>query len=248
MFRNAEDENYYKQIADIDMLGAGYSSWQSDYKGAYDGQNYKISNVNFGAGIREGFFGRVYKMADFDGDAQIKNVRLVTISVSCDSYCGCFAGRLSGVTVQNCHVKSGEVTSLDGIGFPSYAGGFVGSASESQILDCSFSGAIETGFSSAGFVGNCWNSVISNCIVNASVKHDYSQTAGLVSYLSRNSIVEKCKVQVIFEEIPSAWYDVEVGGIAVACYGYIGQCTCDISINGNRSGYFGGIAATMQAT
>ena len=91
MFQNAEDENYYKQIADIDMLGAEYS-WQGDYKGAYDGQNYKISNVNFSAGTGAGFFGRVYKMADFDGDAQIKNVRLVAISVTGDHYCGCFAG------------------------------------------------------------------------------------------------------------------------------------------------------------
>lgn len=246
MFQNGEDEAYYKQIADIDMLGAEYS-WQSNYKGAYDGQNYKISNVNFGAGIGGGFFGRVYKMADFDGDAQIKNVRLVTISVSGDSYCGCFAGSLSGVTVKNCHVESGEVTSLDGISFPSYAGGFVGSASESQILDCSFSGAIEAGYNSAGFVGNCWNSVISNCIVNTSVKHNNSQTAGLVSYLSHSSIIEKCKVQVIFEEIPGTWYSIRVGGIAVTCNGYIGQCTCDISISGNRSGYFGGIAATIQA-
>ena len=39
MFQNGEDEAYYKQIADIDMLGAECSSWQSDYKGAYDGQN-----------------------------------------------------------------------------------------------------------------------------------------------------------------------------------------------------------------
>ncbi len=246
MFQNGEDEAYYKQIADIDMLGAEYS-WQSGYKGAYDGQNYKISNVSFGSGFRAGFFGGVYKMADFDGDAQIKNVRLVTISVSDDSYCGCFAGSLSGVTVQNCHVESGEVTSLDGIGFPNYAGGFAGSVNESQILDCSFSGAIEAGYNSAGFVGFCWDSVISNCIVNASVKHNDSQTAGLVSYLSHDSIVEKCKVQVIFEEIPGTWYSVRIGGIAVECNGYIGQCTCNISINGNRSGYFGGIAATMTA-
>ena len=246
MFQNGEDEAYYKQIADIDMLGTEYS-WQNNYKGAYDGQNYKISNVNFGAEIRAGFFGGVYKMADFGGDAQIKNVRLVTISVSDDSYCGCFAGSLSGVTVQNCHVESGEVTSLDGIGFPSSAGGFVGSVIESQILDCSFSGTIEAGYNSAGFVGFCGDSVISNCIVNASVKHDNSQTAGLVSYLSHDSIVEKCKVQVIFEEIPSMWYSIQVGGIAVVCNGYIGQCTCDISINGNRSGYLGGIAVSMQA-
>ena len=55
MFQNGEDEAYYKQIADIDMLGAEYS-WQNNYKGAYDGQNYKISNVNFGAGIKTGFW------------------------------------------------------------------------------------------------------------------------------------------------------------------------------------------------
>jgi hypothetical protein len=247
MFQNGEDEAYYKQIADIDMLGTEYS-WQNNYKGAYDGQNYKISNIYIEKEFGAGFFGEVYRMEAFEGDAQIKNVRLVTISVSGDSYCGCFAGSLSGVTVQNCHVESGEVTSLDGINFPRSAGGFAGSVNESQILNCSFSGAIETGNNSAGFVGSCWDGVISNCIVNASVKHNSSQTAGLVSYLSHASIVEKCKVQVIFEEITGTWYSTRLGGIVVTCNGYIGQCACDISINDNRSGYLiGGIAATMDA-
>ena len=129
------------------MLGAEYS-WQGDYKGAYDGQNYKISNINFGAGIRAGFFGEVYKMADFDGDAQIKNVRLVAISVSGDFDCGCFAGILSGVTVRNCHVESGVVTSPTPLIFLVLRG-LCGSAIESQILDCSFSGTIEAGSGSA---------------------------------------------------------------------------------------------------
>ena len=246
MFQNGEDEAYYKQIADIDMLGAEYSR-QGDYKGAYDGQNYKISNVNFSAGMGAGFFGEVYKMADFDGDAQIKNVRLVAISVSGDFDCGCFAGILSGVTVRNCHVESGEVTSLDGINFPS-AGGFVGSVVESQILDCSFSGTIEAGSGSAGFVSYCWDGVISNCTVKALVKHNEGLIAGLVSNLSHDSIVEKCKVQVIFEEIPGTWFSTDVGGITHTCSGYIGQCTCDISINNSRSCYrVGGIAVSMQA-
>ena len=103
-------------------------------------------------------------MANFGGESD-KNLRLVTISVSDDSYWLLCRKPFRG-NCQNCHVESGEVTSLTALVFL-VPRGLCGSVSESQILDCSFSGAIETGYNSAGFVGFCWDSVF-NCIVNAS--------------------------------------------------------------------------------
>lgn len=121
----------FKQTADIDMSGQGYTpignSNDNPFNGTYDGDGYVILNLsctnNTGAGLA-GMFGKI-------ANGTVKNVNLKDCNFT-GKYAGGIAGVMNGGTVDNCSVIDGTVS----CGTSDYSGGIVGYFFEGTVKDC----------------------------------------------------------------------------------------------------------------
>jgi hypothetical protein len=98
--RNDLDGNYI-QTADIDLSGAPWvtiGTYSNHFTGNYDGNGYKITNLNFTGGHNVGLFSVI--------SGNIENLVLENISISSESRVGGLAGRLwDGGTIRNTHIQ-----------------------------------------------------------------------------------------------------------------------------------------------
>ena len=116
----------------------------SGFKGTFDGANFTISNLNVAVTgtASAGLF------ADGIG-ATIKNLKLQNVNVNGNWRTGAIIGDGSCVTIENCHVNGGNVTSTPHLisgkyDYGNHAGGIVGylaaDGGNASVTDCSVTG------------------------------------------------------------------------------------------------------------
>src|SRR5690554_1420030 len=74
-YDSTETASFYKQICDIDFEWADWVS-PGYFFSAYDGQGYKIMNVNVVGSAYHSFFGAIYETLE---DHTLKNIRIINI-------------------------------------------------------------------------------------------------------------------------------------------------------------------------
>ncbi|XME02180.1 YDG domain-containing protein [Lachnospiraceae bacterium C1.1] len=121
----------FKQTADINMSGQGYtpigSSTNNPFNGTYDGNGYVILNLSYTSDTGEGLSGMFGKIVN----GTVKNVNLKDCSFN-GNYAGGVAGDMNGGTIDHCSVIGGTVS----CGTGNYSGGIVGYFIEGTVKDC----------------------------------------------------------------------------------------------------------------
>ncbi|MFA7056875.1 MAG: GLUG motif-containing protein [Candidatus Cloacimonadales bacterium] len=259
---------FFKQMNDIDFplpmptLGVGFVPI-TNFKGTYDGQNNKISNLYINrTSWNSGLFGIT------DG-AIIKNVNMVNVAIKGDAYEGGLIGKAINTQVINCSVagtltgaqySGGLVGCSEGSQFSNShstvtvtgaginVGGLVGCASLSSIFtNCYATGNVDgTNNSTGGLLGNISASTMTNCYATGNVTGTATNTGGLVGSVINNSTVESCY----------ATGDVYGGNTSRG--GLVGNISAstikssyakgNITGNGNNTGGFVGTSATSTIT
>src|SRR5690606_8420322 len=220
-YDSAGTASYYKQICDIDFEWADWVTPGSFFS-AYDGQVYKIMNVNVVGSSYTSFFGAIYETLE---DHILKNIRIINMKSLHpeQSLSGGFSGMVIGkVKIKNCHLENVEIEGEYN------AGGFVGRVSDDTIIEhCSVSGkgTFEQG---AGFCGSNYG-VIRYCRTNMECIGTYHTIGGFVGWA--DGLIEKCYAAGTINLTTT----ISVGGVSgfvSAAYGTIRQCTTDVKIIG----------------
>lgn len=190
----SQDYYCFKQIADIDFEGADWFN-PSFFTGFYDGQNYKISNLNIVGNAYPSMFGAVFSREDIaeDGKIAMKNIRLVNVKVEVDmTFSAALAGFLNdGYFVVNCHAVNCRVDAPT----ESNIGGLIGAAySNSGIIDCSVSGYVRGQYYTGALVGTISNNVtIKRCKTNTDLVINSYLGGGITGSCSGH--IEECEVR-----------------------------------------------------
>lgn len=175
----------FKQNANITLTAAhtsigGYFEGNSRYfKGTYDGNNKKISELTVTAPYSnyQGLFGNTQK-------AVIKNVTLANCNITGKQCTGGIVGYASASTaIENCHVRGNILATASNA---SDHGGIVGSATATSITNCTVTGTgtISTSVSNdnyGGIVGAAnYDVVITSCENAAKISGDGQKHGGIV--------------------------------------------------------------------
>lgn len=173
----------FKQNANITLTAAhtsigGYFEGNSRYfKGTYDGNNKKISELTVTAPYSnyQGLFGNTQK-------AVIKNVTLANCNITGKQCTGGIVGYASASTaIENCHVRGNILATASNA---SDHGGIVGSATATSITNCTVTGTISTSVSNdnyGGIVGVAnYDVVITSCENAAKISGDGQKHGGIV--------------------------------------------------------------------
>lgn len=173
----------FKQNADITLTAAhtsigGYFEGNSRYfKGTYDGNNKKISELTVTAPYSnyQGLFGNTQK-------AVIKNVTLANCNITGKQCTGGIVGYASASTaIENCHVRGNILATASNA---SDHGGIVGSATATSITNCTVTGTISTSVSNdnyGGIVGVAnYDVVITSCENATNISGDGQNHGGIV--------------------------------------------------------------------
>ncbi|MBU0466567.1 MAG: hypothetical protein KKF39_02720, partial [Nanoarchaeota archaeon] len=170
---------HYVQVCDIDLSGWGEFepiAMDSRFKGSYNGNGFKISNVSFN-GYRErvGFFGNVFR-------GIISNVWLENINFSNGVYeLGGLVGLSHGGTIKNTKMRNINLVGGD------ETGGLVGRSFWTFISQVSVDGAIDGGDTVGGLVGVGEGVMVLNSYANVEVSSSYG--GGLVGELNPGDII-----------------------------------------------------------
>lgn len=154
---------HFKLTKDIDFTGFSFSGVPS-LSGSFDGNHKKLSNITLNQGT--GFFG------DLDYGSSVKDLEIENINVNYqgDNHVGSLAGSVAG-TVSNVVVTSGRVnvSAANSTGLAG-TGGFVGTATDSAVIENSSTSANVTGgINTGGFVGLNQNAKFKDSFANGSV-------------------------------------------------------------------------------
>ena len=173
----------FKQTANITLTAAhtsigGYFEGNSRYfKGTYDGNNKKISELTVTAPYSnyQGLFGNTQK-------AVIKNVTLANCNITGKQCTGGIVGYASASTaIENCHVRGNILATASNA---SDHGGIVGFATATSITNCTVTGTISTSVSNdnyGGIVGATnYDVVITSCENAANISGDGQNHGGIV--------------------------------------------------------------------
>lgn len=173
----------FKQNANITLTAAhtsigGYFEGNSRYfKGTYDGNNKKISELTVTAPYSnyQGLFGNTQK-------AVIKNVTLANCNITGKQCTGGIVGYASASTaIENCHVRGNILATASNA---SDHGGIVGSATATSITNCTVTGTISTSVSNdnyGGIVGVAnYDVVITSCENATNISGDGQNHGGIV--------------------------------------------------------------------
>ena len=189
---------HFLQTADIDFADAtpaietwddgkgwtpiGFSNFYS-FEGKYDGNNKTISGLFINYPIIEfpltdkiGLFGRITP------EAEIKNLGLIFVNVTGDSFVGGLVGYNLG-KITNCYSTGNVTGDID-------AGGLIGVSIDGVINDCYSTVNVTGNGSSGGLVGYGNNNIINDCYSSGNVTGYVS--GGLVGVLIHSSITN-CK-------------------------------------------------------
>ena len=153
------------------------------FRGTFDGQNHKVSNLVVNGDTGVGLFGMVSPKA-------IKNLTIENAEVNGTHYGGVLAGWVQSVdsqahnrgAIENCHVKNAKVTlSVVDKDNGDKAGALLGYAVRLDVKDCSVDGAIVTAYRDvAGLVGCAHEGcvVTNNSVKNVTVTADQTAEYG----------------------------------------------------------------------
>lgn len=135
---------YFKLISNIDLSGiswtpvGNYSSdlTQSAFQGTFDGNGYKIKNLNYEDTSRQnaGLFGYLY-------NSTIKNLILENCSVKASAYVGTLSGAAKKSTIYRVGVRNSTVIGTSSSTNP-YSAGLIGDISGGVLIEESFASNI----------------------------------------------------------------------------------------------------------
>lgn len=186
---------HFQQIADIDLSSSAYAeNWPSigvyydenneqnvAFSGVYDGADYQIQGLKIQQENQD-FLG----LFAFIDEAIIKNINLVDVELSGNSYIGSLIGFSQNSVISNVLVQG----NIAGNSFR--VGGVIGSARNSYIdgVDSNVT-VTSTGNFVGGLIGYSRESTLKNSFVTGSVV-GFSRVGGLVGDQGWHGLVENC--------------------------------------------------------
>ena len=181
---------YFKLINDLDLNVAPYNTgagwvpigiyYNNSFKGNFDGNGKKISNLFIDAAAREGV-----GLFDFVDGATIANLGIENVDVTGRNYVGGLAGRAYYGNISNCYV-TGEVSG------DSYTAGVVGYISYNPISNCYYTGKVSGVYSPiGGIVGCASNSTVNSCYSIGEIIGG-SYAGGIVGEVNNNCTISNC--------------------------------------------------------
>ena len=197
---------WFSQTQDLDMDSLIWTPIAADsgmcFKGNYDGQGFKITNLNLinDSVIYAGLFGHIE-------DVVIKNIKLEAYVASDSSYSGGLAAFASGgIHIEGCDI-SGKISNGSGI-----AGGIIGvygkgngNVGDMVINNCTSSSVVKGDYS-GGFIGDFDGGdmvIINNCTSSSVVEGDYS--GGFIgNFYGGDMVINNCTSSSVVEGEESA--------------------------------------------
>ncbi|UOE57290.1 hypothetical protein [Cytobacillus oceanisediminis] len=198
---------YYELTNDIDMSSWGNwnpiayydnATWVSGFEGNLDGKGFKIKNLTItkSTGIYLGLFGQA-----FYGTIQNVGLENVTINGSQCRFIGALVGYSYSLTVKNCYVAGGNITSQD------ESGGLLGKVDTCTIENCysTIPISLNTSYYGGGLIGAVdSNTTIRNSYSSGRVTYSQSSSydgkSGFVGFIRNNT-------NIFFE---NCFYDKEI--------------------------------------
>lgn len=245
---SASWDKSFLQIANIDASGT--SSWNSGiglflignsttkFTGTYDGGGYTISNLSHTAanlGNNAGLFGYNY-------GATIKNLGLISITITASSNTGAIAGCVDHSTIiSNCY-SSGAIIGNQVVG------GIVGLTRVSSLISGCYSSGTVSGYSDlGGIVGfNDEGTILINCYSRANISANapsIGNAGGLVGFLISSTILNSYSTGTVSVNggyigglvgrisgtvvVTNSFWDTETSGQATS-YGGTGKTTTEM--------------------
>ena len=186
-----------KLARDLDLLNLDFApigSWDTPFKGNFDGQGYVIHNLYINTPTKEevGLFGTAIS-------ATIQNVNINNVDILGDSQIGAIVGLpYTGCTVSNCHV-TGDISIIAEY---AYAGGIVGYGYV-NVNNCSViangTGVIKAKERNAVGGIAAWLledvSSITNCTVKNLELTGWANIGGLTGFVHYNNVISGCTVE-----------------------------------------------------
>lgn len=234
------------------------------FSGTFDGKGYSLNDPSFvignARGYGMGFFGRI-------DNAVVKNLNVKNVSFTSNSNyggfygLGCIAGYATNSTVENCYVDGTPTFSLYSTTDVKYAGSIIGSASKTNIINCTSALNIDftrSGYAVGGIVGYMSGGSIQGCINKGTVgSRAYDSnggvgTGGIVGKLVGGTTIDRCVNEgTVNNYYPNAYtYYSYTGGIVGQVNGsgkyYITNCWNKGNVNGLCQ--VGGIVGLSGAT
>jgi uncharacterized protein (TIGR02145 family) len=232
--------SHFKQVANIDLgvspwnMGEGWlpiGSQTKNFKGAYDGNGYNISNltINRPSSDMVGLFGRI-------DSSFITNIIIENASISGGSYgVGILAGEAVTSLFSNISVN-GFVSAV--AANTNFVGGIIGSTFRLQLENCHSSGTINTtGSIVGGLLGDHTVSSMSNSYSSMIVSSTQNNVGGLCGNAQSSSITNSYFIGSVSG---NQW----VGGlVGYADSSLITKCYSSGNVVGNLS--YGGLLGAI---
>ncbi len=223
-------DKHFIQTADIDFAdaspaittwdeGCGWSpigNYETDFTGKYNGDNHSISGLFInGNGYKMGLFGRINS-----SNTEIKNLGLISATVSGVHYIGVLVGENVYGTIRNCYC-TGTVNGEELTG----GGGLAGESIFGIITDC-YSTVTVNGYSMiGGLVGYTYEGTINNSYSTGNVTGSNFYIGGLVGKNFNGSISNSYSTGTV----TAAGY---MGGLVGYNFGLISNCYSLSNVSG----------------
>ena len=242
-----KDSVFFKLMSDIDLTSFQEDNYPNQgwlpignnsapFKGIFEGNNHKITglSINRTSNDYTGFWG-------YTDHAQISNVSIFGSSVKGNNYCGTVLGYSQNTKITNVSA------SFENVGGAKCIAGFCGIARNSSFTNCSTSvnsTITSTDSISGGMLGKAFNSTLSKCTVEATVKASKGSVGGVVGY-SENVNFDDISCQ---GAVSSDNNDVNVGGLVGTNNSTDGTTikSCNIKVKVTSKGNAGGLFAYVS--
>ncbi len=195
--RKTYEGKFFKQTADIDMselenwysIGHDYGNAPYFFKGTYDGDNHKISNM-----YSSSYYNTENTGLFKDLEGTVKNLILENCEVKNNSgavgMIGILAKAAKNATIINCHVTGGKVSSAgDDVG--GLIGNIYAYENDTVIKNCSFEGEVIGSGNVGGIVGTSEGAEISECYFKGNLSGNHRYIGGILGYVPSDSVTLK---------------------------------------------------------
>ena len=215
----------FKLTADLDFGGVAAAfpyigSWWTGFEGDFDGDGHSISGA-----VMNGAYVGIFPW--ISGDANIKNLNVISPIVNADWYGGVITSYVDGAaTFTNLHVTNGQVTSTS----TSSLGGLVGYSASLTMTNSSFSGTVSSSASGtwSKYVGGLiayadGPSSLSGNSVDAQIRYSKGSLdataylGGLIAYANQITISESTFSGSVRSDSTNA--DTSIGGFVASAAG-----------------------------
>lgn len=148
-----------------------------DFTGSFDGNERTISNL-FIHRIEAGDIGL---FGVINTDLDIKDLSLLGVDVTGESYVGSLVGTANNVNISDCH-SNGIVTGED------YVGGLIGDSDYLTIEDSSSAANVNGEDSVGGLIGECEDGLVIGSYATGNVTGSEDYTGGFIGYSGYSTI------------------------------------------------------------